>query len=376
MKLHVLFAIATLGLCSIITVAQTTNNNQPQLKANSERSDVYSNGSWDVNRWRISPEIAHDTLNIKLYSSRGRVGFRTDLDSIFFEVKPGDIKSFYVKMGTAAPAHTVITASAYTWDKISYGNTPSNKNIQFFYRDKSSLYFDTLRKKYPVAQLLKKGSEDSDKVLTIMNWVHHRWKHDGGNSPKGSTGIAILDEAKQGGRFPCFAYAIVLVDQLTAQGYKARVLYLKTKDASTRQGSPGHVAAEVYLNDLKKWVFIDGQFNIMPMLKGKPLNAAEFQQALSQNYDQVILASRDKVSKPYYTSFVYDYLYYFDTALDNRQLPANKKFSIDGKSSAMLVPLGAPNLSKMDFFKSTVNYCVYTNSAKDFYSAPTANVSK
>lgn len=203
-----------------------------------------------------------------------------------------------------------------------------------------------------------------------MNWVHHQWKHNGGNTPKKLDGISILNEAKAGGRFPCFAYAIVLRDQLTSAGFKARVLYLKTQDAETRESSPGHVVTEVYLQDQKKWAFIDGQFNVMPAVNGKALNAVEFQQALSQNYGKVELLSRDQVSKRYYVDFVYDYLYYFNTALDNRILPQQQLVAYQGKTNMMLVPEGAPNLTKMKFFDSKINNCYYTNASADFYAVP------
>lgn len=59
------------------------------------------------------------------------------------------------------------------------------------------------------------------RILSILNWTHHQWKHDGNRSPKKNDAISILNEVKEGARFPCFAYAIVLRDQLTAHGFKA-----------------------------------------------------------------------------------------------------------------------------------------------------------
>ncbi len=371
MKPKHLLGLLAFSLLATPVLAQKLYKNKPLILANSEKAAVaYDNKVWIENMWRISPEIANDTLNVKLYAKSEYIGFRTDKDSIGFNIKPGEAKSFYVKMGDAAPAHTIIVAKPFAWDKVTYGQTAKRNDLQLHYEKSNTAYFDELRKKYPVAQLIKKDRNDMQKVLTILNWTHNQWKHDGGNAPKANDAISILNEAKAGGRFPCFAYAIVLRDQLIAQGYKARVLYLKTKDAETRKGSPGHVATEVYLNDLKKWAFIDGQFNIMPTLNGKPLNAVEFQQALSNNYNLVAFTSRGKVSKREYTDFVYDYLYYLDTALDSRQIPAAESYKLEGKRSLMLVPVGAPNLSKIPFWDMKVDYCVYTHSLKDFYAEP------
>lgn len=370
MKIRICTVMLMLGLYATYAQAQRTYKNKPLIFSGIENIDVGIGRDWYSGQWRISPQTTHDTLNLKIYGKSESVAFRTDKDSIRLNVKLGETKSFYIKWADKEPAYTLVTAKPFPWDFVPYGTTGKNKNIQIFYEKPNLAYFDSLRREYPLTKVLKNDKTDKEKVLSILNWTHHQWKHDGNNSPKGNDAISILNEVKAGGRFPCFAYAIVLRDQLIAHGYKARTLYLKTKDASTRKGSPGHVATEVYLNDLKKWVFIDGQFNVMPTLNGKPLNAVEFQQALSHNYENVVLASRDKIYKSSYVAFVYDYLYYFDTALDNRHLPAAQSFKLDGKRSLMLVPMGAPNLTKIDFWNSKVDYCVYTNSMQDFYAVP------
>lgn len=370
MKPNNLFNVLALALLVTPAFAQKTYQNKPLILANSEKAATAYGKVWTENRWRISPEIANDTLNVQLYSKSEYIGFKTDKDSIGFTMKPGESKSFYVKMGNAAPAHTIIVAKPYVWDKVVYEQLKKRNDLHLYYEDSKTPYFEELRRKYPLAEVIKNDRTDMQKVLSILNWTNHQWKHDGNNSPKANDAISILNEAKAGGRFPCFAYAIVLRDQLIAQGFTARTIYLKTKDAETRKGSPGHVATEVYLKDLKKWAFIDGQFNVMPMLNGKPLNAVEFQQALSKNFDQVAFTSKDKVSKREYTDFVYDYLYYYDIALDSRQIPAAESYKLEGKRSLMLVPVGAANLSKIPFWDMKVDYCVYTNSLKDFYAEP------
>lgn len=370
MKIYIPILALSATLFSMQSYAQKSYKQKPLLLAKTEQADYGLSNNWYARTWRISPQISNDTLKVKLYSNKEDFAFRTDLDSIKFSINRGETKSFYVKLADKEPAYTLITAEPYNWDPISYDTQNKRTDIKQFYQNSNNKYFDSLRTLYPTAQLIKNNRTDLDKVLNILNWTHHQWKHDGGNSPKGSDGISILNEAMAGGRFPCFAYSIVLKDQLIANGFPARVLYIKTKDAETRKGSPGHVVTEVFLKDINKWVFADGQFNVIPTLNGKPLNAVEFQKALSENYDKLILASRDKISKRNYVDFVYDYLYYLDTALDNRNLAANDLFKIDGKRSLMLVPNGAPNLTKISFWNSDVNYCVYTNSIKDFYANP------
>ncbi|MCX2450009.1 transglutaminase-like domain-containing protein [Pedobacter sp. PLR] len=367
MKAPVLIGLVALSAISFSAFAQKKFNNKPLLLAGTDRADILIGEDWYSNRWRVSPQIERDSMKLKLYGKSEDFGFRTDKDSLRFKIRTRETRSFYVKLGDAAPAFTLISAEPYVWDNIVYEKGAEHADLKFYFQGKDDAYFDSLRKQYPLDAQLAKDKSDQERVLSIMNWTHHQWKHDGSNAPKGSDGISILNEAKAGGRFPCFAYAIVLRDQLIAHGLPARVLYLKTKDAEVRKGSPGHVATEVYLKDRGKWVFIDGQFNVMPMLNGKPLNAVEFQEALSKSYDKVVLASRDQVSKRYYTEFVYDYLYYLDTAVDNRIAPAGGSVKLGGMRSVMLVPVGAPDLKKISFWNSVVDYCLYTRSLKDFY---------
>ena len=255
-------------------------------------------------------------------------------------------------------------------NNIAYSISDRNPDIQIRYQVGPSPYLQSLKEKYPLDDVLKENDSDTDKVLKILNWTNSRWKHNGRNSPKQDDAISILKEAEEGGEFPCFAYAIVLRDQLNASGFKARTVYLKTKDAKKSKYPPGHVATEVYLPDLQKWIFIDGQFNVMPVLDETPLHAVEFQQAITNQTNGLKLLSFNRaVTDGEYFGFVYPYLYYLDTTLDNRYEYENPH-QVDGKSSLMLVPAGARNLKRINFWDMDIDDCLYTNSIMDFYAGP------
>lgn len=256
-------------------------------------------------------------------------------------------------------------------NNINYNHTDKNQEVQIIYQTEFSPYLERLRKEYPLDVLFEEGEPDTDRVLKILNWTNNRWKHNGRNSPKNNDAISILNEAKGGGQFPCFAFAIVLRDQLNASGYKARTVYLKTKDAKRSKYPPGHVATEVYLNDLKKWIFIDGQFNVMPTLDNIPINAVEFQNAITNQSNELEILSLNKIVKDgEYYSFVYPYLFYLDTFLDNRYDDIERPHKINGKTSIMLVPNGAKELKRINFWDMNIENCIYTNSILDFYSKP------
>ncbi|MEO1435917.1 MAG: transglutaminase domain-containing protein, partial [Bacteroidota bacterium] len=246
-------------------------------------------------------------------------------------------------------AHTIIQGIPFEATAIRFEEAV-NPAITVKYQEGESPYLEELKAAYPL-DFIQPDMNDMDIVLAVLNWTHNRWDHNGNQSPSANDAITILNEANAGESFPCFAYAIVLRDQLNALGFKARTTYLKTQDAATRQSSPGHVATEVFLNDLQKWVFVDAQFNIMPFLDGTPLNAVELQDAITHHYDAFELRSLspERASKKNYVSFVYDYLYYFDTMLDNRY-EKDEWHSVDGKHSMMLVPVGAEDLTYIQFW--------------------------
>jgi len=253
--------------------------------------------------------------------------------------------------------------------ELQFDTISKSNDLEFWYeQNDNNAYLKLLRSEYPIDSLIKDVHTDMDKTLEILHWVHRQWQHNGSNEPRKHDALSILEEVKEGKNFRCVEYGIVAAACLNSVGLKARVLALKTKDVETTKSSAGHVVAEVYLNDLKKWVFIDGQFDVMPVLNGIPLDAVEFQKAIGENFNQLEIKTSSNTTKSNYITWVYPYLYYFDVKFDNREGTQNKQ-SIDGKSSLMLVPLEAKNPTVFQI-KYPMNYLKYTHSLRDFYEQP------
>ncbi|MDF1699371.1 MAG: transglutaminase domain-containing protein, partial [Saprospiraceae bacterium] len=365
MKSHPLILLLLFALSACSTSKKVTYNNSPVIQAKSDYTEYRIGDDWYRGRWSIAPQVEHDTLTVVCYQPTESFKFRTDMDSIEFDIEVNTSTSFYVKMDESTYAHTIIQGIPFQTKQLEFDKN-RNSEINIKYQTETSAYLDDLKAAYPL-DFITDAMSDSEVVLAVLDWTNSRWNHNGNNSPSKNDAITILNEADEGLEFPCFAYAIVLRDQLSALGYKARTVYLKTHDAENRKSPPGHVATEVYLDDLQKWVFIDGQFNVMPTLNSIPLNGVEFQDAIGGSYDQFVLqsVSNEVIDKKNYVDFVYDYLFYFDTSLDNRYEQDERHF-IDGKRSMMLVPNGAKELQHIDFWNMDVDYCVYTNSLKDF----------
>ena len=252
---------------------------------------------------------------------------------------------------------------------LTYSTIKSNPNNKILYTNDSEVsYIDALKSKYPIN--IEGSKTQIAKVLTILNWTRSQWEHRGDVEPKKKDAISILNEVKEGGRFPCFAYGIVLASQLKVSGFKSRVIYLKPKDIATSMQSFGHVATEVFIDELQKWVFVDAQFNAMPFLNNVPLNAVELQNAIRTDLNKLEFRSLGEIDKMNYTNFVQEYLFYFDCAFDQRESVVTERNKVNGKRNLMLVPLGAENPTIMLVWNLKIDYCEYTNSISDFYAKP------
>jgi len=360
----------TLFLFVSIALSQKSYNGIPVMNSKSNKADYKIGNDWMRAAWTISPQIESDSLFIYCYTEVEEFAFYTDLDSIKFNLTSGQIRSFYVSLNDSTKALTVVKGVKLNEVDLSFDNSLKNSELEFVYeQNENNEYLNLLRSKYPIDSLAQSAKSDTERALKILNWVHNRWAHNGNNVPRKSDAISILEEVKEGKNFRCVEYGIVATACLNAVSLKARTLALKTKDVETRPYGAGHVLLEVFLNDINKWVLLDGQWDVMPALNGVPLNAVEFQKAISDRFEDLEIKSLSSVSKRQYCKWVYPYLYYFDIAFDNREGQLADFKLVNGKRKLMLVPLMAKEPS---IFQKTgkIQNCLYTNSYNDFYSKP------
>ncbi|MBD2756552.1 hypothetical protein [Spirosoma validum] len=136
----------------------------------------------------------------------------------------------------------------------------------------------------------------------------------------------------------------------------------------TRQTGAGHVVAEAYLADLKKWVMIDGQWDVTPVLYGKPLNAVELQRALVSKSPNVGVDSFSGVEPSGYFRWILPYLFYFDTKIDGRFGPGKLVYARHSEA-LILGPVGAkaPRVFQQVY---PIKNDLYTHSLNAFYAPP------
>ncbi|MBC7807281.1 MAG: transglutaminase domain-containing protein, partial [Akkermansiaceae bacterium] len=109
-------------------------------------------------------------------------------------------------------------------------------------------------------------------------------------------------------------------------GIPARVVSARAQDVETRRFGAGHVFAEAYLRDQKKWVFLDPQVNVVGEVNGKPLNTVEFRQTFSEPNPKV-----------HYNLLLGSCFYYFSYELDWGYPLGERK-----PGNILLAPKGAP----------------------------------
>ncbi|HEX8253741.1 MAG TPA: transglutaminase-like domain-containing protein [Thermoanaerobaculia bacterium] len=258
---------------------------------------------------------------------------------------------------------TSASAGTVTAPKLAFTKSREPLTKPFQRSASTSEYLQKLRAAYQLDEVVRGAASDYDRVRAMSRWVRTRWEHNGSNEPSKYDPITILEEASKGQRFRCVEYSIVLAAALNSVGVPARVLNLKTVDAETRESGAGHVVAEAYLRDRRKWVMVDGQFDVIPMRGTTPLNAVEFQQALSRGDKRLTVATFSGAKADGYFEWVAPYLYYFGTKLDARYDVTT------AKDELILYPVGAKQLAAFQR-RNPMKDKHWTHSLRTFYAAP------
>ena len=155
------------------------------------------------------------------------------------------------------------------WDKPDLGWASLHR-----FDEPNHAKFKQLRDEYRLGDVIAGKETELDKQLALMAWVHGRWPHDGWNEPSNDDALTILREAAAGRRFRCVQYSVALAQVLQAMGFPARRIGLRRDGVSFGIGK-GHVVAEVWNNELGKWILLDGQNNATRWEGDKVLDAAE-----------------------------------------------------------------------------------------------------
>ena len=227
-------------------------------------------------------------------------------------------------------------------------------------------YLTRLREDYSLDQLVADCGTEFEKVQEVTEWVSNLWSHNGDNVPEQSDPLFILDSVTNDGeQYRCVEYGVVISGCLNALGIPSRTIGLKTQDVETRDYAAGHVTCEAYLKDYEKWVFIDGQWGLIPIMGETPLNAVQLGEVLQhpENYEESLTfysflgANGDQKD---YRDWILEYLYYFDVTGYTRTADGFEETYI------MLTPLESesPTVFQIHY---PLEIDIYTHSVPQFY---------
>lgn len=112
----------------------------------------------------------------------------------------------------------------------------------------------------------------------LLRWVRTRWDH-ANDHVDDPDALVVLDRVDAGERFACVEYTIVLSQALNALGIPARRVDLRQRNHHVGIGR-GHVVSEAWIDDLDRWVILDGQnASYWASGDGEPLGLLSLQRA-------------------------------------------------------------------------------------------------
>ncbi|MDF1504153.1 transglutaminase-like domain-containing protein [Roseisolibacter sp. H3M3-2] len=242
----------------------------------------------------------------------------------------------------------------------AYDEAGAAERFPHVWSDPADAYYARLRPEQGLDAVVAGAATDLARVQAVSRWAHTRFGHDGASAAPRPDPASILRDAAGGRRFRCVEYATVVSGALTALGIRARMVWLLTRDEGTRTDGVAHVVAEAWLRDAGRWVMVDAQWDAVPLLDGRPIDAVALQGALARGTPGLAVASRSGTRTADYARWVAPYLHYFYTPLDHRvELPR-------GAAALVLAPVGDESLAR----KYAPPAVLYTRSTQAFYAPP------
>ncbi len=282
-------------------------------------------------RWAISVEDRLPRRRTRVFSSGG--GERTFVQEIIsLDTEPGfSAEDYAPEPPDGFVYHIDRGLPRLKFEEGEAGDSP----VQYGVLDAE--YASNVRKAFGLDKIIEGASTDLERVRRVCRSVHGLWRHSGNGHPRATDPVGILEEARKGGRFSCVEYAAVVSQCLNAIGIPAREVSLLARDAETILIGAGHMVAEAYLKDEKAWVLVDAQEDVVPTLNNTPLNAVEFQRALSERVQDLSLRGEagGEGEPSRYPLELAETFCFFRARLENRVSP-NRPYT----GTLMLMPRG------------------------------------
>ena len=234
-----------------------------------------------------------------------------------------------------------------------------------------------LRKRLKLDSIAGTG-DDILKVINILHWLHNTLPHDGNaDDPKAKDNVDLISVCKkQKAGVCCGTLAEVLNECYLSMGFKSRRIVCLPKD-SLGIDPDCHSIDAVYIDTLKKWVWMDPTFNAYVMNeKGELLSIEEVRERIINNKPLILNPDANWNNKFVEPKEEYFYNYMTKNLYKIRCFVGREKNS-EGKIvpvSVELIPADGYK-QKPDKVEDTSNYgfksIIYrTNNPKLFWATP------
>ena len=271
-------------LVSILSFYQFSSAQNKIIKANSKTVSIRDGDILKKNTWTISPEIKPDVYETSNLGKK--VTFYTDIDSISIKITNKTQFDFIIVLNDSIKAPTRIKYKPSYLDilkKASIFNTDDIREIpEFEYQDKENPNLVALRKGFNLDSIAGKGNQTL-KILNLLHWVHDLIPHDGNHeNPVVKNAMSMINQCKKEDRgLNCRGLATVLNECYLSLGFKSRFVTCMPKDSVFNDC---HVINMVFLDEQKKWIWVDPTNDAYVMNeKGELLDIEEVRERLINN---------------------------------------------------------------------------------------------
>jgi hypothetical protein len=143
----------------------------------------------------------------------------------------------------------------------------------FVYENPDAPHLRALRERYDLPGVIAGAANEYDAILKLAAWVGTRFDH--GTDPtvggdKACDPVGLIEAGRSGQRYWCEIAARLMVHAATSLGWPSRIV-----TASTDGYTWEHAVAEIWSTQLRKWVLVDTDFNVVYEVDGAPLSAVD-----------------------------------------------------------------------------------------------------
>jgi hypothetical protein len=108
-----------------------------------------------------------------------------------------------------------------------------------------------------LARLPRPSAGAWETAKAVLGWTSAQWRHSNARINAGDA-VDVLEQVANGARYSCVEYSIVMAQGLNALRIPARRVWLRRGGYHDGVGQ-GHAVAEAWIDDLDRWVLLDGQ---------------------------------------------------------------------------------------------------------------------